>query len=167
MKKYLASEQQLKEYANINIQMDSSKLKVSLNKMDFHFVQQLLGTRLYKLFSDFVNGVKVDGQPITLTPAQAACLEIVKRYFAYLVHWDLVGESPFQTVNKGSIVPEGGASIDLLKYERDRHYNFAEGVKSAILKHIEANREDFKDYWAFPEVGGKKDSSDYSPIVFD
>ncbi|MDJ1500642.1 hypothetical protein [Xanthocytophaga agilis] len=158
---YILSEKELKDLTSINIQK-TSNLKVSFENIDFFYVKNLLSAGLYAHLTAVVSGAT----GLTVTTNQLAVLDLAKRYMALLIHWDMLGDLPIKTTEKGAEMPDGTAEIDLIKEKRQTLYSRAEKVKKSILELINKYPEDFAGLYPFDNCITPNSKQDVSPIIF-
>lgn len=155
---FLITEQYLTDRVNVSKQKNAEDLKRAFQNVSDFYIKDLLSIPLYDLLLS-----SIDDSVVELTAHQAALLDKVQIYFAFMVQYDLLLDL-FEITNKGTQVDSNSADIDLIKIKRTEVMAKADKIKSDILKYLEENRSEFPQYYANSKPVAQP--SNGSPIVY-
>lgn len=158
---FLIDEKYLKERTSITSQKDVKDIKRAMLNANEFYLLDLIGIPLFEKFELAVNRPTTGN---TLTEKQTFLLNKVKLYNALIVEYDLMFNT-IDVTNKG-LTDNTTATIELIKENRKEVHSKAERVKSSIEEYLNANKEEFPEYFGSSASGDKGITASYSPIVF-
>lgn len=157
---YLITEQDISELTTVK-QINAAKLKPVLENVDFFYIRSLLKPGLHAHYTSAIND-----PAIVVTANQKEVLQLVKRYFCILVHWDLLGDLNTEATDKGAREQENAPKEDNLKEKRAELYARASTVKKMIKEKFTEYAADFSAFGLANVKTSSDEETDYSPIVF-
>jgi hypothetical protein len=153
---YLISDTELAALTGVNLQMDRQKLAVCYGDVEYFYLQKLLGVTLLEHYKLAALGTN------TLNDKQAQLLPALKRYYAKMIHRELIANSIFDSVNKGNM-QNSTADEEAVRLRREKLYQQAEVIKNDILQFIDRYPTAFPQFVADAGVLQKRPAG---PICF-
>ena len=160
---FLINKEYILEKTLIGIIKDASKLKIAIQHIDYFYVQKMLGYKLHKFLMEFHNQDASTINPIILSSIQKQVYNLVRWYFATMVHHQIIISTIVKTNEKGTTQDTNTAHVENVVAQEKYLLSTAEALKSDLLKLIINNPIQFQDLWDYSEVQPR--SSYYSPVI--
>lgn len=165
---FIISEEKLREFTDINDNLDSKLIKNAVREAQDIYLQRLTGTSLYEYILEQIDADTLSGNYKTLVD------DFIQPMLIYAAYWEALDAIYTRPRNNGLIQPTGGENsekADATMYNRKRQMceNKMEYYSERLTNYLIQNQNDF------PQLNDNgpfwKQNPDYgtqykSPIVF-
>lgn len=165
---FIISEEKLREFTDINDNLDSKLIKNGVREAQDIYLQRLTGTSLYEFILAEIDAGTLSGNYKTLVD------DFIQPFLIYAAYWELLDAVMWRPRNNGLLTPTGGensVNVDDKNYNRKRQAveNKRDYYAERLTNYLIQNQAQF------PELNDNgpfwKQNPDYgtqykSPVVF-